>query len=325
MKKFILRSLRHCGAFALTRMLTRDMPRILMYHNFSHNGRDDRYAATPDVIGTQFLHLKQHFRVVPLQQLVEQLSNGARLDDGMVVITIDDGRRNCYEVLFPLLREFGFPATFYVVSSVINGDDWIWTDKLLWLSEQPNRPDELSPSGLGALFKTLNRMRPAERDARIENLARIAGCVIPTSPPQKYESCSWDQLREMADSGLVEIGSHSVTHPIFSSLTDEESWSEFTLSRDRIEQKIGRRVRSFCFPNGESGDYRRSQVEQAKRAGYGSAVVSRFGLVQFGADPYELPRIGISGLTDVVTFRKYLDGAEHWQIQLTGVAHPRST
>src|SRR5439155_11323395 len=107
-----------------------------------------------------------------------------------------------------------------------------------------------------------------ERDARIDAMAAEALVQLPPKPVGKYAPCCWDQLREMADSGLVEIGSHTKTHPILSSISHEESARELRESRAEIEAGIRRAVRSFCFPNGGREDYRPSQVRQIQEAGY---------------------------------------------------------
>jgi peptidoglycan/xylan/chitin deacetylase (PgdA/CDA1 family) len=274
-------------------------------------------------IRLQFNYLQRHFRIVPLVQLAEQVASGRKLDRLMVALTIDDGRRSCYEYLFPLLREFGLPATFFVVSSFISGKDWIWTDKVIWLSEQPNPPEGLVPGKLDEVFRSLNRMRPEARNAWLEGMAKCVGVVIPTIVPEKFAPCSWSELREMADSTLVEIGSHTVTHPILSSITDQESWQELTRSRDEIAKGIGRSVRCFCFPNGMPGDFRPSQVRQVRDAGYACSVIAQFGMVSPGSDPYQLPRIGMARKSSAEQVAKYLDGFAYYQ-QAFGAARQRA-
>jgi peptidoglycan/xylan/chitin deacetylase (PgdA/CDA1 family) len=292
------------------------MARILMYHNFSGSQGTDPDALNVEGLRRQFEYLRQHFHVVPLLQLAEQVASGRELDTNLVALTIDDGRRSCYEYLFPLLVEFKFPATFFVLSSFVRGEDWIWTDKVVWLSEQSTPPAELVPGKLDALFKSLNRMRPEERNARIQAMARSIGVSIPASAPAKFEPCSWSELREMADSGLMEIGSHTVSHPILSSITDEESWKELTLSKSQIEEEIGRNVRCFCYPNGMAEDYRPSQVQQVERAGYDCSVIAQFGMVSRNSDRYRLPRIGVARKSTTLEFSKYLDGFAYYQQKL---------
>ncbi len=318
MSKAALRALHASGIFSVTRALTAGMARILMYHNFSGPGGADPDFLNTEGIRRQFTYLRQHFQVIPLSQLAEQLASRRKLDRLTVALTIDDGRRNCYEFFFPLLKEFNLPATFFVVSSFIRGEEWIWTDKVMWLSEQPNRPQELSHGALAATFQSLNRIRPEDRKARIEALAKSMGVSVPQSAPAKYAPCSWNELREMSDSGLMEIGSHTVTHPILSSITDEESWNELTQSRAQIEEGVGRSVASFCFPNGMPGDFRPSQVQQVERAGYACSVIADFGMVTTASDPYRLPRIGVSRKSSEQEFAKYLDGFAYYQERILG-------
>jgi peptidoglycan/xylan/chitin deacetylase (PgdA/CDA1 family) len=296
--------------------MSAQMARILMYHNFSGLNETRTDAVNSTALRRQLAYLRRHFRVVPLTCIFERLKTGRPLDKLTVALTIDDGRRNFYEFMFPLLKEFEIPATFFVVSSFIQREDWVWTDKVLWLSEQPSRPGELSADKIEVLFAKLNRLRPEARTAFIEAMAASIGVFIPGEAPPKYAPCSWSELREMADSGLVEIGSHTVTHPILATLTEEESWSELTVSRAQIEEALGRRVESFCFPNGKPGDYRLSQLRQIREAGYAGAVAAEFGMVTNDADPYELPRIGVSGYSDALSFSKNLDGVEYYQARL---------
>ncbi len=313
MKRLALRALRGCGIFSLARTMSADMARILMYHNFRATEEEWPDAVAVAAARTQLAYLRDHFRVIPLTRLVEQLRSPTSIDKNTVALTVDDGRCNFCEFFFPLLKEFRMPATFFVVSSFICGKDWIWTDKILWLARQPHAHEELQHGKLDLFFDKMNRLRPDVRNSRIDEVAAKMKISIPKEPPPEYAPCSWAQLRELADSGLVEIGSHSVTHPIFSTLTDEESWSELAESRSQIERLLGRRVSCFCFPNGKPSDFFPKHLQQVQDAGYSSAVMTHFGMPRRGADEYVLPRIGVSGKTDLISFMKYVDGVEYYQ------------
>jgi peptidoglycan/xylan/chitin deacetylase (PgdA/CDA1 family) len=312
MKRLALGAMRRCGLFSLARSLSAKKARILMYHNFSGPNAQPG-ALSNQAIRSQFNFLQRHYRVVPLLQIAEQLASGKPLDDHIVALTIDDGRRDFYQYMFPLLREFKFPATFFVVSSFIRGENWIWTDKILWLSQQPKPPAALVSGGLDEVFCSLNAMRPQARNAQIQAIAAGAGITIPAQAPPLFAPCSWNELREMADSGLVNIGSHTVTHPILSSITDEESWQELSESRHQIEEGMGRTPESFCFPNGMPGDFRPSQLLQIADAGYKCSVVASFGMVDNGGDRFRLPRLGMGSKSEPIEFSKFLDGVAYYQ------------
>lgn len=306
-----MRILQFSGIYGLSRRMTAGRGRILMYHNFSGPGQNDPDALNLAGIRAQFDYLRRHFRVVSLYEMAARVASQEPMQPFSVALTIDDGRRNCYQDFFPLLKEFGFAATFFVVSSFIDGTDWIWTDKVMWLSEKELLP-ELKRENLESTFQKLNRMPPDLRNAEITAMSTKARVLIPETPPAKYAACTWDELREMADAGSVEIGSHSVDHPIFSTISETESWRQLTDSRARIESALGRKVRCFCFPNGMPGDYRESQLQQVRDAGYECAVVAEPGLVHPGSDPFRMHRIGMGRKRDTLEIGKYLDGVSHF-------------
>lgn len=76
-----------------------------------------------------------------------------------------------------------------------------------------------------------------------------------TSPLRGAEAlapCTWGQLREMASSGLVTIGSHSRTHRNLSRLPSDQVRSEVLDSKSRLEDALELPIRSFCYPGGRS-------------------------------------------------------------------------
>src|SRR6202008_4394530 len=115
MKRLALEFLQGCGMFGLARVASARMARILMYHNFCADGESFPDHVSVSVLRRQLEYLDRYFHVVPLSQLLNQLQSGRSLDSHTVALTIDDGRSNCYQYLFPLLRQFRMPATFFVV------------------------------------------------------------------------------------------------------------------------------------------------------------------------------------------------------------------
>lgn len=94
---------------------------ILMYHHVSNDGSDPEYV-TPENFRWQMEYLKKnHYQVIKLDDLVEKIESGQPLPRKSVVITFDDGYENNYTRAFPLLKEFQFPASFYICP------DWVGT------------------------------------------------------------------------------------------------------------------------------------------------------------------------------------------------------
>ncbi len=114
------------------------------------------------------------------------------------------------------------------------------------------------------------------------------------------------QVRELLDSGCVELGSHSLTHANFERLDEAAVRRELVESKRELERRFGRPVTSFAYP---FGLYRPEQVVLVQQAGYQSAVTTREGI----DDPahcncLELRRIKISGKDNWLAFRLRMRG-----------------
>jgi peptidoglycan/xylan/chitin deacetylase (PgdA/CDA1 family) len=106
-----------------------------------------------------------------------------------------------------------------------------------------------------------------------------------TSHPDLLATMTWDQLRELAERG-VEIGSHTVSHPHLTRLTDGELDQELGEAKARIEDELERPARLLAYPYGEHD----ARVHAAvRRAGYAAAFAQWPGSSL--RNPYALPRV----------------------------------
>jgi peptidoglycan/xylan/chitin deacetylase (PgdA/CDA1 family) len=304
-KRFALSAAGISGVPALARRLTAQRPRILMYHNFCGETPASADRTSARMFRQQLMHLRRHYRPVRLKELGRQLADGGVPPACSVAVTVDDGHANFLRFALPLLRELGIPATFFVLSELSNSSGWLWTDKWDYVCERATG----STDGDLSLVE-LRRLPAADRELRLDDFARRMGVRIPERPPPSYELVSWEDLKQLARSDLIDIGSHSRTHRILSDVDDDESWDEIYGSRRELERRLDVEIASFCFPNGLPADYRPDQLEMVARAGYSCAVASHFGYVTSESDRFALPRIGgvFCGMT---RFRQDLDGLEY--------------
>lgn len=77
---------------------------------------------------------------------------------------------------------------------------------------------------------------------------------------------TWQQAKEMTDSGLVTIASHSMNHPEFTSLSVQEAVINVNQSYENIEQKLGNSdIKIFTYPYGL---HTNEQIQALKEEGY---------------------------------------------------------
>jgi len=93
-----------------------------------------------------------------------------------------------------------------------------------------------------------------------------------------------------AHAGL-DVGAHTVRHPILAELSAEDAWSEIAESKRELEALLQRPVTLFAYPNGKPGsDYRGEHVRMVKEAGYTAAVSTAWGAATRDSDVLQLPR-----------------------------------
>jgi peptidoglycan/xylan/chitin deacetylase (PgdA/CDA1 family) len=91
---------------------------ILCYHRFG--SPKARMVISPEDFEKQMAYLKKNdYRVIPLTRVHAFFRGEAALPQRAVVITIDDGYRSAYDIAFPILKKYGFPATFFVYSDFL--------------------------------------------------------------------------------------------------------------------------------------------------------------------------------------------------------------
>jgi len=103
---------------------------------------------------------------------------------------------------------------------------------------------------------------------------------------EKALMLSWKQVREMSDGG-ISFGSHTLTHPFLTRIPRKQVEQEIRLSKDVIEQQIGKPVTMFAYP---SGDFNSDTEGIVSEAGYSAAVSTMPGYNSAHHDVYALRR-----------------------------------
>lgn len=111
---------------------------------------------------------------------------------------------------------------------------------------------------------------------------------------------TWRQIREM-QSGGIEFGAHTVSHPRLSGLDDSAAASEILASKQDLEAGLNREVRHFAYPY---GDWNAAVRDQVSKAGFATASGTRPGFNNPATDRFELRRIDIRGTDSMRRFRQ---------------------
>lgn len=106
---------------------------------------------------------------------------------------------------------------------------------------------------------------------------------------------SWEEIKEMSDSGVVTIGSHTMAHLWLPDVAPQVLEKEVNESKRILEKKLGKDVRLFCYP---IGAYDKKVEKAVEGAGYACAVTTNPGRLRSSGDAYAIKRIKISRTSD---------------------------
>ena len=289
--KIIICTLSLFSAFAFAQ----DRYGVLAYHSVvDESAAENQKHYFPQTISAQtlikhFNWLKENgYNVISWQQVIDAENGKGTLPDNAVLLSFDDGYETMYNVVFPLLKAYNYPAVFAPVTG--------------WL-------DTPADQKIAYADKMLDRS------------------VFAT----------WSQVKEMEQSGLVEVASH--THNLHNGINANPSGgqlpsviapeykngkyetedayknrlkSDFTRSVQTLVNHIGKKPRVMVWPYGQFNDVAVQLARQAGMPHYfslGEKIINKVGDKHIG-------RLLLNAETDLNTVKNYLNGIdESKQIQ----------
>ena len=291
---------------------------VLMYHRIIPKNdpwesviQDGMYVE-PKTFEIHIRFLRRYFTIIPIFEFMVKIENqmGRSNEKPICILTFDDGWYDFYKDVFPILKIYEVPATVFLPTDFIGTKKWFWTDRLTHLFFQrdhsPHSARIHEPSSLilvnhlealkGSFESKIERAIEMLKVVRYDEIEHILSELsirwnLDTELPGRA-FLSWDEVREMKKSGLITFGSHTASHRIFTTLTEEEMYDELRRSKAKLvsEDAIDPACIPFCYPN---GNYNEKIAGMVKEAGYHLAVTTENGWNNSKIDPFRLRRIGI--------------------------------
>ncbi len=243
--------------------------------------------------------LKSWFNVLPLDQAIAHMRAGT-LPARAACITFDDGYADNFHVALPILQGHGLTATFFIATGFLDGGR-MWNDTLietvrgstaaaldtsaLGLGRYPIASIAEKQGAISALIGHIKYRPVAERIAITEQLAQLAGIKL-----SQDLMMSSQEVKAVRQAGM-QIGAHTVSHPILARLTDEQARQEIGVSKTYLEQLLGESVGLFAYPNGKpSEDYSPQTVDVVRSLGFDAAVSTQWGASGGADDMFQIRR-----------------------------------
>jgi peptidoglycan/xylan/chitin deacetylase (PgdA/CDA1 family) len=299
---------------------------ILFYHGVMDAVSDPwRLHLPPTRFAEQLEIIKRHASVLRLSELVHGLKAG-KLPRRSIVLTFDDGYANNLTHAKPLLAKYAVPATVFVTTGYLDDQREFWSDELERLLLTPGRlpaqlriringhspewdlretaeykPDDYAryrtwnawqaetPTVRHTVYRELYQemqLLPLSEQRRV--LAELQEQVELTATPRPlHRFLTPEEVSALAQDGLIEIGSHTVSHPLLPGLSPAEQEREIRTSKRVLEEITAQPVSSFAYPYGR---YTEDTVNLVRASGFLSACAAEGTVTQAKTDLFQLPR-----------------------------------
>lgn len=300
---------------------------ILMYHRVAEVPMDPQLlCVTPYHFEKHLEYLSKQYYPLSLQELTGALVDD-RFTHKAVVLTFDDGYVDNLLNAKLLLEQYEIPATVFVTTGYIGKNSEFWWDELERLLLLPEiLPDALTltisgkayswdfgsryyakntlpnmmwdvPKGFHPtprhkayveLHRLISPLDDKERQELLAELSRWAEAGL--SARRGCRALNREELQALDNSGLVEIGSHTITHPVLSAQPLEVQRREITESKRYLENILERPIKSFAYSYGSMTYIGENAISLVREVGYEVACANFPALVTRRSDPYWLPR-----------------------------------
>jgi peptidoglycan/xylan/chitin deacetylase (PgdA/CDA1 family) len=271
-----------------------------------HRVLDKKCSVIPDwpdslEFAAKIKWISRNADIVPLEVALQEVFKGGTSKSRLAAITFDDGYKDNLKVAVPVLKSLNAHATFFIATKYINGRG-IFDDRIVQSVFQSSlRSLNAEQLELGTLLLDTPRNKQTSINRLLEKLKyrslidrekitdQLVIQLVDVEPTNSMMDTT--EIKRLVESGMS-LGSHSHTHAIATTLSDDEFEVDLIAGLNALEKISGYRARLFAYPNGiPKTDFRESHQKILRRNGIEFALSTQSGITTSESNRFALPRI----------------------------------
>ncbi|HLZ16355.1 MAG TPA: polysaccharide deacetylase family protein [Cyclobacteriaceae bacterium] len=218
------------------------------------------------------------FRAISLQDLLSSLDGKKVLPRNSFLLTFDDGLKECYEVIAPILKKKGVPAVFFLCKAFVDNKAMAYDHKksLLASALRQKRLTPAMASRAHALMRSFNGSAPdiltallsvsyQQREV-LDSMAELLGVNFADYLKSARPYLNADQAEELMKAGHA-LGAHSIDHPRYSDLQLNEQLHQTRESVQFVKDQFAIKYGAFAFPSSDANVSKRFYDEALGKNG----------------------------------------------------------
>ncbi len=272
--------------------------RVLSNDEFQNTNRpDDDLVVSAQIFDKQVNYLKKNFEVISINDILQKRDKKRK-----VVITFDDGYLDNLKNALPILEKYNCPAIIYIATSFLDNKmvPWwlklwkiiysqkkiVYNDKSYEIIEKKDKKNIYNL--LSKKFLLLNK---SQQDTLLDEFLDHKH----KEQININEFLSSENLKDLGDNDLIEIGCHTHTHPNLKILNKKEIHKEIINSVNILENIIKKKINHFSIPYGSKNCFDDKIIQQLSEYNFKTIVTTEHDIFKKN-NCNKIPRIGIGNL-----------------------------
>jgi len=243
----------------------------------------------------------RYYTPISLQDVIRHLDGSGQLPKRCFLPTFDDGFREIYDVVAPILHAQGVPAVFFLITSVIDNRKLCYPQKKSLLIRALDSVGDSQAKQEVSRILIENEIKGPDPTSCIrsiyyrqqhilDELGTVLECDFSSYVSSVQPYLTSEQIRDLMKMGF-DIGAHSIDHPLYSELTLDEQLDQTRDSLRGLSNRFQYNCRSFAFPYSDAG-ISPEFFQKAFSDGY-LKVSFGIGGIRRGYFPKNLPRFSM--------------------------------
>lgn len=268
----------------------------------------------------QMEYLRSQFDIVTMAEALKRVNCSVLSTRPFALVTFDDGYRGNFDTVLPIMEKMGLPFLVYVATEKILNGGLYWHDQVInLLSSKIDLLIEIESNKEISIFNVFAKNNEYQRWEAMEKLLSFLKGL---SGPERIRAVTGileeygqdeshlrmmdeAELRRLASSNCVTVGSHTHGHELLDQLTSEQVVESLRTSGAHIRRITGQFPCHFAYPN---GNFNEETVAVVGAAGYHTATTTCRGIWTPHTTLLKIPRLAIGRFETKALFKSRISG-----------------
>lgn len=195
----------------------------------------------------------KYYRPLSLTELIDIVHNNRQINEPAFFLSFDDGLSQVYTNVYPVLKKYNVPAALFLNSAFIDNKAIFYRYKASLLVDLCSSTDQRKIKAYFGNIRSYNDLKKEifkisyKEQAKLDEVAAYFAVDFNQYLHEHKPYLSSEQLFELAENGFY-LGGHSIDHPDFHQISQEERLRQVKESVDDVQEKFNLGYRIFSFP-----------------------------------------------------------------------------